>query len=105
MFQPVSSDGEKALGWMNSLHAKRVKKFESEIEPDQDIDGEADLRYLKSLDPVEWKDQDHYKVIGLFHLRERASEEDIKKACKFNVKNTVVFMVFTIFHILCLSLI
>ncbi|KAG8222252.1 hypothetical protein J437_LFUL001450 [Ladona fulva] len=41
---------------------------------------DVDLNYLKSLDPKEWKDQDHYAVLGLAHLRFNATEEDIKKA-------------------------
>lgn len=34
-----------------------------------DIDFEVDMDYLKSLDPKHWKDQDHYAVLGLKHLR------------------------------------
>lgn len=30
---------------------------------------EVDISYLKSLDPKEWKDQDHYSVLGLGKLR------------------------------------
>lgn len=41
---------------------------------------EVDLNYLKTLDPKEWKDQDHYAVLGLAHLRYNATDEDIKKA-------------------------
>ncbi|XP_071443003.1 dnaJ homolog subfamily C member 2 [Hetaerina americana] len=41
---------------------------------------EVDLNYLKTLDPKEWKEQDHYAVLGLAHLRFNASDEDIKKA-------------------------
>lgn len=29
----------------------------------------VDINYLKSLDPKEWKDQDHYAVLGLGKLR------------------------------------
>ncbi|OQV18037.1 DnaJ-like protein subfamily C member 2 [Hypsibius exemplaris] len=38
--------------------------------------------YLKKLDPAQWKDQDHYLVLGLGELRYRASDEDVKKAHK-----------------------
>ena len=34
------------------------------------------------LDPTQWKDQDHYVILGLGKLRYRASEQDIKKACE-----------------------
>lgn len=30
---------------------------------------EIDVDYLRSLDPKEWKDQDHYHVLGLKTLR------------------------------------
>ncbi|XP_033120424.1 dnaJ homolog subfamily C member 2-like [Anneissia japonica] len=40
---------------------------------------------LKTLNPKEWKDQDHYAVLGLSKLRYRASEDDIKKAYKHKV--------------------
>lgn len=29
----------------------------------------VDINYLKSLDPKEWKNQDHYAVLGLEKLR------------------------------------
>lgn len=30
---------------------------------------EIDIDYLRSLDPKEWKDQDHYRVLGIKNLR------------------------------------
>ena len=44
---------------------------------------EDDLLYLRSLDPKEWKEQDHYAVLGIKNLRHRANEDVIKRACKF----------------------
>ncbi|XP_030385105.1 dnaJ homolog subfamily C member 2 [Scaptodrosophila lebanonensis] len=41
---------------------------------------EVDIGYLKSLDPKEWKDQDHYSVLGLGKLRFEASDDDIRRA-------------------------
>lgn len=41
---------------------------------------EVNVEYLRSLDPKEWKKQDHYKVLGLQHVRHRASDELIKTA-------------------------
>lgn len=43
---------------------------------------EDDLDYLRSLDPKEWKDQDHYAVLGLRKFRHKATEDMIKRACK-----------------------
>lgn len=30
---------------------------------------EIDIDYLRSLDPKEWKEQDHYRVLGIKNLR------------------------------------
>lgn len=32
---------------------------------DENFGGEVDVEFLKSLDPKNWKDQDHYAVLGL----------------------------------------
>merc|ERR1712127_273798 len=47
------------------------------------------LAYLQSLDPKEWKQQDHYKVLGsgLEKLRYKATAHQIKKAYKRAVLN------------------
>uniref|UniRef100_A0A2M4BF56 Putative ribosome-associated chaperone zuotin translation n=2 Tax=Anopheles marajoara TaxID=58244 RepID=A0A2M4BF56_9DIPT len=41
---------------------------------------EVDIDYLKSLDPKDWKNQDHYAVLGLKRMRFVATDEDIKRA-------------------------
>lgn len=41
---------------------------------------ELDIDYLKSLDPKDWKNQDHYAVLGLKKMRFEATEDDIKRA-------------------------
>lgn len=46
---------------------------------------EDDLEYLRSLDPKETKDQDHYRVLGITSLRIKATDEQIKKAYRFKV--------------------
>lgn len=48
-------------------------KIENSIE-------EVDVEYLRSLDPKEWKKQDHYQVLGLKNLRYKATEDMIKTA-------------------------
>ncbi len=45
------------------------------------------LAYLHSLDPKEWKEQDHYRVLGLEKLRINATAHQIKKAYKRAVLN------------------
>lgn len=40
------------------------------------------------LDPTQWKDQDHYAILGLGKLRYRATVQDIKKACECSLTIT-----------------
>lgn len=40
----------------------------------------VDVDYLKSLDPKEWKDHDHYMILGLGKLRFNATDDDIRRA-------------------------
>lgn len=51
---------------------------------DEDDDEQLIEEYLKTLDPREWKHQDHYAVLGLKHKRFNATEDDIRKACERN---------------------
>ncbi|KAK9892938.1 hypothetical protein WA026_022813 [Henosepilachna vigintioctopunctata] len=44
-----------------------------------------DVEYLRSLDPKEWKHQDHYKVLGIPTLRFNATEEIIRLAYRKKV--------------------
>lgn len=48
-------------------------------EPEQVI-AEVDVDFLRSLDPKEWKKQDHYQVLGIEKLRHQANDETIKTA-------------------------
>lgn len=57
---------------------------DSEIESTETI-FEDDIIYLRSLDPKEWKDQDHYAVLGLKSLRYKATDDDIKRAYRQKV--------------------
>uniref|UniRef100_A0A2P2HZQ3 DnaJ homolog subfamily C member 2-like n=1 Tax=Hirondellea gigas TaxID=1518452 RepID=A0A2P2HZQ3_9CRUS len=41
---------------------------------------EDDIAFLRSLDPSKWKDQDHYRVLGLHKYRFKATDEDMKRA-------------------------
>lgn len=56
---------------------------EDEVEDFSSYQFEDDILYLRSLDPKEWKEQDHYAVLGIKDLRYRATEDVIKRACKF----------------------
>ena len=48
-------------------------------------DFEDDIDYLRSLDPKDCKNQDHYKVLGLTTSRIKATDEQIKKAYRLKV--------------------
>ncbi|XP_065317353.1 dnaJ homolog subfamily C member 2-like isoform X3 [Gordionus sp. m RMFG-2023] len=60
----------------NIYSEKYVKNFINE-----------ELLYLLSLDPKNWKNQDHYKILGLEDMRYNSTEEDIKKAYKKKALN------------------
>ncbi|KAI0324116.1 DnaJ-domain-containing protein [Cubamyces sp. BRFM 1775] len=49
-------------------------------EDDLGVGDEEETEDLLQLDPKEWKKQDHYAVLGLSHLRYKATEEQIKIA-------------------------
>lgn len=57
---------------------------EEELSP-ENVEYEDDVEYLRSLDPKEWKNQDHYKVLGIGNLRIRATEDIIKTAYRKKV--------------------
>lgn len=67
-------------------HAENSEEEESLGSNDADYI-EVDVNFLKSLDPKEWKDQDHYKVLGLELKRNEATEDDIKRAYRRMVLN------------------
>uniref|UniRef100_A0A7E4V6B1 DnaJ homolog subfamily C member 2 n=1 Tax=Panagrellus redivivus TaxID=6233 RepID=A0A7E4V6B1_PANRE len=54
---------------------------------DSEFDEDCDKyrKYLKSLCPKTWKNQDHYKVLGLSKLRYKASAAQIKSAYRQKV--------------------
>ncbi|KAL4704912.1 hypothetical protein ACJJTC_005700 [Scirpophaga incertulas] len=51
----------------------------------EEVTFEDDVEYLRSLDPKEWKSQDHYAVLGMKNLRNMATDEDIKRAYRQKV--------------------
>lgn len=48
-----------------------------------DKDDSKYKKYVSKLDPSDFKDQDHYRVLGLSKLRYKASANQLKLACKF----------------------
>ncbi|XP_050505486.1 dnaJ homolog subfamily C member 2-like [Diabrotica virgifera virgifera] len=57
---------------------------EEELTP-ENVDYEDDVEYLRSLDPKEWKAQDHYKVLGIPNIRYKATDDIIKTAYRKKV--------------------
>ncbi|GAA5953937.1 hypothetical protein JCM21900_003059 [Sporobolomyces salmonicolor] len=62
------------------LALKNGGVVEVEDDEDSELGGEQESKALLELDPRKWKDQDHYAVLGLQHLRYKATDEQIKKA-------------------------
>jgi len=56
--------------------------FEDEMEI---VEPPSFVKYLESLDPKEWKEHDHYKILGLETLRFEATPQQIKRAHKQKV--------------------
>jgi DnaJ family protein C protein 2 len=73
--EPGISDDALALQEEEESEDELTSSF---IDPD-------DVNFLRSLDPKEWKEQDHYAVLGLKKLRHKATEDDIKKAYRLKV--------------------
>lgn len=55
-------------------------KEEEETNKEEEVEYEDDVEYLRSLDPKEWKKQDHYKVLGIKNLRYEVSDAIVKTA-------------------------
>ena len=66
----------------NGLYSD-TEESEEEEQGEEEVQFDDDLEYLRSLDPKECKDQDHYKVLGIGKLRIKATDEQIKKAHRF----------------------
>ncbi|XP_059046423.1 dnaJ homolog subfamily C member 2 [Achroia grisella] len=57
----------------------------SSKEKTEEVIFDDDVEYLRSLDPKDWKNQDHYAVLGMKNLRNSATDEDIKRAYRQKV--------------------
>ncbi|XP_037802477.1 dnaJ homolog subfamily C member 2-like [Penaeus monodon] len=81
--------------WFHAYEARRLRghlissagesEEESEDEENPEVEIEDDIQYLRSLSPADWKNQDHYAVLGLKRYRYKASDDDIKKAYRIMV--------------------
>lgn len=64
----VERVGPAYLNSKKKQQSDHIERSESDEKLLND-DFEVDVNYLKSLDPKEWKNQDHYKILGLEKLR------------------------------------
>ncbi|XP_071502249.1 dnaJ homolog subfamily C member 2-like [Diadema antillarum] len=95
---PTSVQLEPVGRWFEArLHRQRnhlSTSFTDSLPSDDDdessgeedlLDEDEDDAMLLTLDPKEWKNQDHYAVLGLSKLRYKATQHEIKKAHKRKV--------------------
>lgn len=62
--------GFEFLRYYSATHHGLLSAAESEEKiSESQVEIQIDVDYLRSLDPKEWKDQDHYAVLGLKQLR------------------------------------
>ncbi|XP_078091758.1 dnaJ homolog subfamily C member 2 isoform X1 [Mustelus asterias] len=64
-----------------SFHELEDEKESSSESEDEELQLE-EYPLLKTLDPKDWKNQDHYAILGLAHLRYKATQRQIKAAHK-----------------------
>uniref|UniRef100_A0A8C5BDU9 DnaJ heat shock protein family (Hsp40) member C2 n=1 Tax=Gadus morhua TaxID=8049 RepID=A0A8C5BDU9_GADMO len=66
-----------------SASFQELEDEEEESEEDEDEDLQlVEHPLLRSLDPKDWKNQDHYAVLGIGHMRYKATQKQIKTAHK-----------------------
>lgn len=68
----------------HSYHSYNSTSSE-DSENEVDIEDDKDEEFLRTLDPADWKNQDHYAVLGLAKQRFEATDDHIKKAYKQKV--------------------
>ncbi|KAJ2948766.1 hypothetical protein O0L34_g8025 [Tuta absoluta] len=73
-YYKIKCHGEDEL--LDTSHSK---------EKAEEVTFDDDVEYLRSLDPKEWKNQDHYAVLGMKKLRNKATDDDIKRAYRQKV--------------------
>ncbi|GFS89032.1 dnaJ homolog subfamily C member 2 [Nephila pilipes] len=71
----------------NDFHCSlgSAEENEDEDESSENIELEDNSDYLRNLDPKDWKNQDHYAVLGLKKKRFLAKDSELKKAYRRKV--------------------
>ncbi|XP_030072265.1 dnaJ homolog subfamily C member 2 [Microcaecilia unicolor] len=79
--------------WFEAFVKRRSRNVSAsfqELEDEKELSEESEdeelqleeFPMLKTLDPKDWKNQDHYAVLGLRHIRYKATQKQIKAAHK-----------------------
>ncbi|KAG5845662.1 dnaJ homolog subfamily C member 2 [Anguilla rostrata] len=79
--------------WFEAFLKRRDRNVSAsfqELEEEEELSEESEdeelqleeYPMLKTLDPKDWKNQDHYAVLGLAHMRYKATQKQIKAAHK-----------------------
>uniref|UniRef100_A0A3Q3E5A4 J domain-containing protein n=1 Tax=Hippocampus comes TaxID=109280 RepID=A0A3Q3E5A4_HIPCM len=84
--EPVGRWFEAYVKRRNRTVSTSFQELEEEEESSEESDDEdfqlEEHPMLRTLDPKDWKNQDHYAVLGLPHLRYKATQKQIKAAHK-----------------------
>uniref|UniRef100_A0A8C4IS24 DnaJ homolog subfamily C member 2 n=1 Tax=Dicentrarchus labrax TaxID=13489 RepID=A0A8C4IS24_DICLA len=84
--EPVGRWFEAYVKRRNRSTSTSFQELEEEEESEEELEDEEfqleEYPMLRTLDPKDWKNQDHYAVLGLIHLRYRATQKQIKAAHK-----------------------
>uniref|UniRef100_A0A8C7LIJ4 DnaJ homolog subfamily C member 2 n=1 Tax=Oncorhynchus kisutch TaxID=8019 RepID=A0A8C7LIJ4_ONCKI len=84
--EPVGRWFEAFLKRRNRNVSASFQELEEEEELSEESEDEElqleDFPQLRTLDPKDWKNQDHYAVLGLAHMRYKATQKQIKAAHK-----------------------
>uniref|UniRef100_A0A3P8Z606 DnaJ homolog subfamily C member 2 n=1 Tax=Esox lucius TaxID=8010 RepID=A0A3P8Z606_ESOLU len=84
--EPVGRWFEAYLKRRNRNVSASFQELEEEEELSEESEDEElqleEFPLLRTLDPKDWKNQDHYAVLGLAHMRYKATQKQIKAAHK-----------------------
>ncbi|XP_035232451.1 dnaJ homolog subfamily C member 2-like isoform X1 [Stegodyphus dumicola] len=88
--EPVGKWFESFQSHIANEYTNNISLEDSDLNEDdddelQEAEFEDNSDYLRKLDPKDWKNQDHYAVLGLKKKRFLAKDNDIKKAYRKKV--------------------
>ncbi|KAG8005760.1 DnaJ-like protein subfamily C member 2 [Nibea albiflora] len=85
--EPVGRWFEAYVKRRNRSTSTSFQELEEEEESSEESEDEEfqleEYPMLRTLDPKDWKNQDHYAVLGLVHLRYKATQKQIKAAREY----------------------